>query len=128
MVLSDAPYSLKTLTTKRNMVSYQSKKLRATLPEALYDDLYWARNQFLHGMPVRPTMLRYRQSKGYTPLANIAPVLFNAALVASLNTIGIPGEPMDFKKLTLKTVARYMHTHEGIERVQKALAAAGDPV
>lgn len=127
-VLSDAPYSLKTLTTKRYMVSYQNKKLRATLPEALYDDLYWARNQFLHGMPVRPTMLRYRQSKDYAPLANIAPVLFNAALVASLNTIGIPGEPMDFKKLTLKNVARYTHTHEGIERVQRALAAAADPV
>ena len=71
-VLSDAPYSLKTLTTTRYVVSYQGKKLRATLPEALYDDLYWARNQFLHGMPVRPMMLRYRQSKDY-PLSPISP-------------------------------------------------------
>jgi hypothetical protein len=42
-------------------------KIRATLPEALHDDLHWARNQFLHGMPIRPTMPRYRQSNRYNP-------------------------------------------------------------
>jgi hypothetical protein len=42
-------------------------KIRATLPEALHDDLHWARNQFLHGMPIRPTMPRYRQSNHYNP-------------------------------------------------------------
>ncbi len=42
-------------------------KIRATLPEALHDDLHWGRNQFLHGMPIRPTMPRYRQSNRYNP-------------------------------------------------------------
>jgi hypothetical protein len=123
-MLSEASYSSKELTAKRYVVSYQGTKIPATLPEAMYDDLYWARNQFLHGMPVRAAMLRYRQSNAYLPLANIAPVLFNAALVSFLNRVGIPGEPMDFGKLTLKNVAKYMKSHQGIERVQKGLAAA----
>ena len=53
-VISDAPYSEKALTSRRFTVSYGGNKFRATLPEALYDDLYRARNQFLHGMPVQP--------------------------------------------------------------------------
>jgi hypothetical protein len=86
-----------------------------------------ARNQFLHGMPVQPTMLRYRQSKGYAQLANIAPVLFNAALIASLNALRIPGKPMGIKKPTAKNIATYFRTHEGIDRVQRGLMAAGAP-
>ena len=123
--LSDAPYTLKEVKAKRYVVSFQGNKIRATLPEALYDDLYWARNQFLHGMPVHPVTLRYCQSKHYVALANVAPVLFNAALVSHLNRIGVAGEPMEFKKLTVKNLAKYMKTHQGIERVQKGLAAAG---
>ena len=124
-IISDAPYSSKDLTAMRYVVSHQGNRIRATLPEALYDDLYWARNQFLHGMPVRPAMLRYRQSKTYAPLANVAPVLFNAALVSYLNRIGIAGEPMAFEKLTVKNMVKYMRTHQGIERIQKGLVAAG---
>jgi hypothetical protein len=123
-ILSAAPYSMKEVVVKRYTITYQKRKIRVTLPEALYDDVYWARNQFLHGMPVRSATLRYRQSRACVPLANVAPVLFNAALVSHLNRIGIAGGPMDFKKLTQKTLALYMKTHAGIERVQKGLSAA----
>ena len=108
-------------------MSYGGNKFRATLPEALYDDLYWARNQFLHGMPVRPDMLRYRQSNKYIGLIDVAPVLFNAALVSRLNSLGVTGAPMDFSKLTMKTMVRYMKSHEGIRRISEGLKAAGQP-
>jgi hypothetical protein len=123
-LLRDAPFSMKELTAKRYTISYQQQRIRATLPEALYDDLYWARNKFLHGSPVRGSMLRYRQSADYPPLTTVAPVLFNAALVAHLNRIGVAGEPMDAAKLTVNNIAQYLRTHEGIDRVQKGLAAA----
>jgi hypothetical protein len=126
-VISEAPFTDKVLNSKRFTVSYGRDKFRATLPEALYDDLYWARNQFLHGMPVRAPMLRYRQSNDYGALTEVAPVLFNAALVSRLNSLRVAGAPMDFKKLTVRTVARYMKTHEGIRRVSEALVAAGKP-
>lgn len=127
-LISDAPFSSKEVTAKRYMISYQGAKVRVTLPEALYDDLYWARNQFLHGMPVRGTMLRYRQSKDYAPLLNIAPALFNAALVAYLNRIGVAGGPTEFKrKFTIKDLKKYFKARSGIDRVQKGIAAAGKP-
>jgi hypothetical protein len=126
-VISDAPFSGKALASTRFAVRYGGNKFRATLPEALYDDLYWARNQFLHGMPVRPNMLHYRQSDRYTALSDVAPVLFNAALVSRLNSLRVTGAPMDFKKLAVGTIARYMKSHRGIERVSRALEAAGRP-
>jgi hypothetical protein len=124
-VLANAPFSEKRLSSTRFTVKYGGTKFRATLPEALYDDLYWARNQFLHGMPVRRAMLRYRQSKGYAELTDVAPVLFNAALVSQLNSLHVPGAPMDFNSVTIRTIAKYMKSHEGIRRVSQALIAAG---
>jgi hypothetical protein len=126
-VISDAPYSEKALAAKRFTISHGGNRFRATLPEALYDDLYWARNQFLHGMPVRPAMLHYRQSNDYARLTDVAPVLFAAALVSRLNSLRVAGAPMELKKLTVRAVARYMRSHEGIERVSRGLVAAGNP-
>jgi hypothetical protein len=123
-MLRGAPFGTKALVSQRYTISFQQAQVRVTLPEALYDDLYWARNQFLHGMPVRSGMLHYRQSKAYAPLARIAPVLFNAAWVSYLNQIGIGGSPMDFSRLTIKNLARYMASHSGIERVERGIAAA----
>jgi hypothetical protein len=34
---------------------------------------------------------------------------------------------MDFKKLTPRNIARYMKSHEGIERVSRGLMAVGNP-
>jgi hypothetical protein len=41
--------------------------------------------------------------------------------------IPVTGAPMDFRKLTMKTMVRYMKTHEGIRRVSEGLKAAGKP-
>jgi len=50
--------------------------------------------------------------------------LFSAALVSRLNSLGVTGAPMDFSKLTMKTMVRYMKSHEGIRRVSVGLKAA----
>ena len=55
-------------------------------------------------MPVRPAVLHYRQSNDYIGLTDVAPVLFNAALVSRLNSLRVTGAPMDFSKLTMKTI------------------------
>ena len=57
-------------------------------------------------MPVRPAVVHHRQSKDYVRLTDVAAVLFNAALVSRLNSLGVPGAPMDFSKLTMKTMVR----------------------
>jgi hypothetical protein len=126
-VISGAPFTDRLLLAKRFTVTYGGRTFPATLPEALYDDLYWARNQFLHGMPVRPAALHYRRSNKYARLADVAPVLFNSAVVSKLTSCGVGGGPMAYDKLTLKTVARYVRSHEGIRRVSEGLAAAGQP-
>ena len=125
-VISDAPFTERVLTLKRFTVSYSGIRSRVTFPEAVYDDLYWARNQFLHGMPVRQRMLHYRQSVAYTALTDVAPVLFNAALVSRLNSHNVTGTPMEFEGLTIRNHALYMRSHEGIRRVSTALVAAGN--
>ena len=67
------------------------------------------------------------QSNKYIGLIDVAPVLFNAALVSRLNSLDVAGAPMDFNNLTMKTMVRYMKSHEGIRRVSEGLKAAGQP-
>ena len=52
---------------------------------------------------------------------DVAPALFNAALVSRLNSIGVTGAPMEFSKLTMKTMVRYMESHEAIRRISDGL-------
>lgn len=78
-------------------------------------------------MPVRGPRLNYRQSAKFEALQKIAPVPFNAALVAHLNRLGIAGEPMEFASFNARDVARYMEARRGLDRVQAGLVAAGRP-
>jgi hypothetical protein len=129
-MLRTAPYEAMELTTTRYTVSYGGVRHRATLPEALYDDLYWARNQFLHGMPVGVTTLHYRHSRSYSQLIRVAPILYNAALLSFLGQIRIAGGPM--VQLALgdrgRGLARYMESREGLREVQEGLIAASYPI
>jgi hypothetical protein len=126
-VISSAPFTEAVLSSRRYTISFQKQKLRATLPEKLYDDLYWARTQFQHGMPVGPAMLHYRKSLDYALLTDVAPVLFNAALVSRLNELRVPGAPVGLTTFTPSAIARYMRQREGIELVSQGLAAARNP-
>ena len=87
--------------------------------------LYWSRNQFLHGNTVTATTLRHRRSRSYASLTLVAPVLFNAALISTLNTLGVVGGPKDFEKLTLKNVGEYMKNRKELDLVEAGLSAAG---
>jgi hypothetical protein len=82
-VLRVVPFNVRALKMNRYRISHKGKTFPASLPESLYDSLYLARNQFLHGMPVSFCTLRYHRSKQYALLSQIAPVLYNAALVKS---------------------------------------------
>jgi hypothetical protein len=127
-VISGTPFTSKELTKRLYTVWFgkkPSQKARVTLPEAFYDDLYWARNQFLHGNVVSAATVHYRQSTGYVSLTDVAPVLFNVALVSTLGSLRIPGGPRPFGKFTVKAMSAYMKSRAGIDRAQEGLAAAG---
>jgi len=49
-------------------------------PALVYDDLYRARNAFMHGNPVTALDLLFRRSGKYPPLIVLAPLLYSVAL------------------------------------------------
>jgi hypothetical protein len=59
-----------------------STVFRVTFAAYLYDELYRARNAFLHGNPVTRRDLRVRRQRNGKMLAAIAPVLYNVGLRA----------------------------------------------
>ena len=110
------------LTAKRYVVWYRDVRYAATLPEAIYDDLYLARNRFLHGQPVRGNHLHHRHSGRFLTLIELAPVLYNAALLSFLkgNVEGGPDETATF--------VEYARRREGLRVVQDALITARYPL
>jgi hypothetical protein len=125
-VLRNAPYEFRRLLDK-TFVVYESQskpRVKATLPEALYDDLYWARNQFLHGNAVNEKVLHYRKSEKFYPLNRIAPVLYSAALVSFLDEVKIPGGPMPYAALDANSIPQFFASREGFRQIQKGLIAA----
>jgi len=128
VMLSRVPYDLNEVKAKRYKIRNQQKDLKVCLPEALYDDLYSARNQFFHGNNVTRATLHYRQSTKYVGLADIAPVLFNACLIGYLDSNKISGGIPDARKLTLENFGKYFEARAGLRRVEKAIAAAAKPM
>lgn len=87
---------------------------RITLPEAVYDDLYKARNDFAHGNRVPRQGLRLRRSPQGGRLLELSPLLFRAVLEHQLD-IWLPrrGDPQpppnaSFRWLLTKAGQRYM--------------------
>jgi hypothetical protein len=128
--LQSAPFDRRELLDLRYSVLYQRVRYRATLPAALYDDLYWSRNQFLHGMPVASSALHYRQSPMYVPLIQVAPVLYSAAIVSFLAGVRIGHGPLT--RLALgrhgSALRRYIESRSGFEVIQDALMVARSPI
>ena len=108
VALQAVPWTRRELSAMRYKVTY-NQMFKATLAEAIYDDLYHARNRFLHGQPVTATDLYYRQSNRFRPILELAPVLYNAALLAYLRG-KIPGGPDQFK-LSAEYFAGLPHWH-----------------
>ncbi|CAA7600861.1 Hypothetical protein DEACI_1514 [Acididesulfobacillus acetoxydans] len=72
------------LLDKRFEVQTRKGKLSATLVERLYDDLYNARNAFLHGNTIDVDVWRYKGKTIQIALENLAPVLYRTALMSYL--------------------------------------------
>ena len=121
--LRRVPWDKRQLTLRRYCILHDKQRIRVTLPEKFYDDLYRARNQFLHGNPVTPAVLRYKRSLRHVPLQCIAPVLYNAALLSFLGG-RVPGGP----SVDPDEIQDFLEWHDGLRSIQKALLAASHPV
>lgn len=82
--LRNARWTDKEFTLLRYSARQRSGRSRVTLPEKLYDQLYAARNDFMHGnrLRLRSKVWRFK-SKSYL-LEFVAPCLFAAAIRARL--------------------------------------------
>jgi hypothetical protein len=127
-MLRRAPFGRSGLTATRYTVRYRRQTFRATLPEAQYDDLYAARNRFLHGSPFTRHDLHYRRSTRYLPLIDIAPVLYSAALIGFLQGRVAGGPDVDPVAPRGQDVgayvAAYIRRREGFTTLEEALDAA----
>jgi hypothetical protein len=125
--LAGGPWGYSKLTTRRYKVRADRKTMRrATLVERIYDDLYNARNAFLHGNPVSARTLRFDRRGDRPSLVTLAPALYHGALLAFLQN-KVPGGPDEALPGNLSEVdaaRHYMDRREGLSNVQNALAKA----
>jgi hypothetical protein len=121
-----------TVWTKRNGVR---TKHAAVLAEALYDDLYAARNDFMHGNSVTGRDVRYRRSSRHVPLMTVAPVLYNIALLSFLKgqipdgpeaADALPGGVEGFRRY-LKLTSDSSQIEDGLLAARHRLDEHGNP-
>lgn len=91
-VLGNAELRSKPLKRRRYRVSYAKKPYTVALPGRIYEDLYAARNAFMHGNPVEGRDLQFWRSLKRPSLMRLAPLLYNLALRATLDRL-IPQAP-----------------------------------
>ncbi len=75
------------LAHKRYSVAYQGMPPRVSLPEAIYYDLYMARNDFTHGNEVPANRLWFRRNRRLAKLRQQAPLLYWKVLDHRLNSL-----------------------------------------
>ena len=73
------------LTRKRFNVQHRGHSYKVALPARIYDDMYRARNLFLHGNPVEQLDLRFGRSAKRARLVDLALLVYSLALRAVLN-------------------------------------------
>jgi hypothetical protein len=108
--LRTAQWTSKEFTHLRYTAFHRGQKFRASLPEKLYDQLYAARNDFMHGNRTKLRSKVWRFKGKQVPLEFVTPCLFAAALRAKLNH-----RPREIGPLSDE------HSW-GIGRVQRAIA------
>ena len=96
-IIRGLPWDDKRLTRRRYCASYKIVPARISLAEAVYYDLYMARNDFAHGNQVPRQGLRFRRSPSGGFLFRLAPLLYRRVLEnqldLSLPTKGIQPPP-----------------------------------
>lgn len=89
-------FYMRPLNTKRYRVSHQNRRISVNLPQKLYERLYRARNDFLHGNPVTIRSLQIRESGRL--IGHFAPLLYRFALRNFLDLHFVPAEePQDLQ-------------------------------
>jgi hypothetical protein len=83
-LLANAEWDDAGLKATRFKVKYQGKTSKANLIQKLYYGLYRARNDFLHGNPVRSTKLFPMNRSGGPTSLHAAPLIYRAALMGFL--------------------------------------------
>lgn len=101
-LLGKKRFHMRELNPKRYRVKHQNRTLSVTLPQKLYERLYRARNDFLHGNPVTMRSLQIRESGRL--IGNFAPLLYRFALRNFLNLHYVPEE--ELLDLQAKVLAR----------------------
>lgn len=73
------------LKRKRFTVTHWNRSYKVALPARIYDDMYSARNAFLHGNPVEDRDLQFGRSAKRARLVDLSVIIYNLALRAVLN-------------------------------------------
>lgn len=84
-------FHMRALNARRSRVTYRGQRLAVPLPHKLYERLYRARNDFLHGNPVTRRSLRIAGSGRF--IGHVAPLLYRAALRNFLDLHYVPDMP-----------------------------------
>jgi hypothetical protein len=92
-LLGKAPITSKPIKRRRYRVSHAKKTYTVALPGRIYEDLYAARNAFMHGNLVEGRDLLLWKSSKRPSLMRLAPLLYNLALRATLDRL-IPAPPV----------------------------------
>lgn len=103
-LLAKKRFHMRELNPKRYRVMYRNRRLSVTLPQKLYERLYRARNDFLHGNPVTVQSLQIRESGRL--IGHFAPLLYRFALRNVLDLHYVPEEePLDLQAKLLARMA-----------------------
>jgi len=86
------------LNRRRYRLRCEGRPYRANFPQAIYDELYAARNKFLHGEKVTRIDQHLKRSPRRIPLTMLAPLLFGAAVRVLLDRI--LGKPLTGEERT----------------------------
>lgn len=87
-LLSQYSWSNPELVKRPYQLRVRDKQIAANLAQQLYSELYYARNDFLHGNPVNSDRLYAFKNQKRPFLTSLAPLLYKVALAASLGDHG----------------------------------------
>jgi hypothetical protein len=116
------PWEDKRLGHRRYRTQYRRQPLHMTVPEAIYYDLYMARNDFAHGNPTLRRVLRFRKTARRGTLAELAPLIFRPLLEHRLDVL----LPERKRRPPPNATARWLLTKAGRQYMRDRAREWGD--
>ena len=115
-ILNNATWLDWRLRATRYTITSNKATKKVNLVEKLCRELYRARNDFLHGNPVKRASLYLRSRVSDASLVHAAPLVYRAALVSKL-----PGSPPSPNSLAFEDIAAYIDRTAVQNRYERAL-------